>query len=273
MPYTQNHRIRFAYNNRLTSSNTTVSSSYISSTITLPELFNNGRRLAWYPSSIVSDPRFTIDLGASLECTMLAMVPPSGAVLKFSENASIIVKASNVNDRATAPFTRTFTPTDSGVFGWLDDTETPNYRYWWIDIDDNSNVNGAAGLALGYMFLGNHLDFDNRNLSNGFSLTRLINTKVETSEGAQQYFNKRPSQRRISNVNMRYMRGDDARLLDRMLYELDIHTPLIVSLDPTLLVTPNIEDLTMYCYIDGETNINHIRNDYYSVVLTFKEVM
>jgi hypothetical protein len=273
MPYEQNHRIRFAYNNRLTSSNTSVSSSYLASTITLPELFRHGRKLAWYPSSIVADPRFTIDLGAALECTLIAMIPPSGTILKFSENASIIVKASNVNDRAAAPFTKTFTPTDSGVFGWLDDTETPNYRYWWIDIDDNSNINGAAGLALGYMYLGNHLDFTNRNLSNGFSLTRLINTKVETSEGGQQYYNKRPSQRRISNTNMRYMTGTDARLLDKMLYEIDIHTPMIVSLDPKLLVTPNPDDLTLYATIDGESNINHIINDYYSTVLTFKEVL
>lgn len=216
---------------------------------------------------------FDVDLGTALDVTLLALLGESAKPMGLTSSAVIRLQGNNINDFTSPDYSVDIEPDTRGIYKFIDDTENTEYRYWRIEIIDRKNPRGNEGLGLSYIYLGDYLTMESRNLNNGFNRTHKSNTRRERSEGGQLFHNIKPSYTEISNVGLSFLEPSDIKNLEQFIYDVDVHTPFILSLDPTLMCSTDLVDLTWLVVLESEMQISHVRGGYYSINMKFRELL
>lgn len=216
--------------------------------------------------------RVTFDLGYNAEITFFSVIGPLDEIFSVSDSATVRLMGNNLNEWDAPPLTINLTPTDAGIFHFLQEEDT-GYRFWRLEVIDRQNPAGPEGLSFGYIYLGDFTTLSQRNVRSGFEV--VVNDPSETlvSESGALHFDRKTKYTKISSVSIDFMNRTDKDALASLFKRFGTTTPFFVSLDPTLSITSSFDELTKYVVFDGEPKFSHIKNDVFSLSLNFREVL
>lgn len=215
----------------------------------------------------------TFDLGTNAEITFFALIGPLDEVFSISNNATIKLMASNLNQWDTPPFDINIDITDKGAQRFLDDQDDTAYRFWRVEIIDKTNPNGPEGISIGHLYLGDYITLTDKNVSIGFELTDVDPSGIIESESGVLHFDSKTHYTQIDGASIGLLERSDKDVLLEMYERLGSITPFYVSLDPTLCITNSVDDLTKYVVFSGQPKFKHIINDIFSMSLSLREVI
>jgi len=257
--------IRFMDNQYLTTSNTTASSE--EALYPWSNALNDIRSKIYKPTSNIFD--ITIDLGINLPVTFIGIVGPKDSVFSISDQATVTLQGNNINDFVTPPFDETLTVTQRGIFGVFDDeSDASSYRYWKLSIDDNTN---PSIVNIGYIYLGDHIPLIERTISKGFGKQEIDPSIQLQSQNGTKYFDERPKSTLFSALLMSHMDADERRLIEQFFYDFGRHKRFFCSLDPSLLVSNSLDEMTRLFNFEGNPSLGHNFDDVYTVGFSLRE--
>lgn len=212
------------------------------------------------------------DLGYNASISFFAMIGSLDEVFTISNNATITLMGSNLNQWNAPPYTTSIPISDKGAMKFLNDEDTA-YRFWKVIIQDKQNPEGPEGISIGVLYLGDYVTLDNTNYSIGFDNSDVDPSSVAISESGVLHYDAKTKYSAISGGGVDVLFRSDKDRLKAMFEYLGLTTPFFVSIDPLLLTTSTIEELTKYVVFASEPKFTHIINDLYSVSLDFREVI
>jgi hypothetical protein len=214
---------------------------------------------------------WTWDCGVSQEPSFLGIIGPLNETFTISENATVTIKGNNIPVWTSPGFSATLDVTDRGVYGHI--APGSPYRYWRLDIVDRTNTLGPTGLKLGRIFLGDHATLTATNVSRGFSKTEVDPSDVSESQSGVRFYNQRTKYRTLSALEILNLPETDRLEMESVFSRNGIDTSFFLSLDPTLLVTPTTDDLTLYGNFSSVPSLKHLFTTYYSMSFDFREAV
>ncbi len=214
-----------------------------------------------------------IDLGAASEVTFLGLLGPLGEVFSISSTATVYLYG-NTSASMTAPaLSVALTPDTHGIYKWIDDNADTTYRYWRVKFVDRLNTAGPLSFKFGHLYLGDHTTITSRNVTSGFDTTLVDTSEAVTSETGAAYFSTGYKMRTYDSVLIENLDATNVATLEQCFYDLGRSSAFYISLDPTLLASVAASDLTRYVVFNSDPTFTHIKSTYYSVSLSFREVM
>ncbi len=215
----------------------------------------------------------TVDLGVAQAVTFFALLGPLGDVFSPSSSATMTLKGNTTSSFTSPAITVTLTSDVNGIYQYMDDLSNTTYRFWRFEIIDRTNPLGPSGFGFGHMYLGDYTTITHRNVASGFNKT-MVDPSVELeSEGGARFFQAGLPYMEYNSVSIAFLDATDRRTLETLFYSLGRKTPFYVSFDPTQVVTTALSELTSYVLFKEPPVFNHVRADYYSVYMSFREVM
>jgi hypothetical protein len=213
------------------------------------------------------------DLGYNAEVTFFALIGALDEVFTISNNATVTLSGSNLNQWSAPPFSISIPITDKGAMRFLDDQPDTAYRFWRLSIIDRANPLGPEGISIGVLYLGDFVTFTNANIAVGFNSQDVDPSDVAISESGVLHFDKKVKYSRISGAGVDILEREDKDRLKALYEYLGSTTPFFLSIDPTLCITDEIDEFTKYVVFDSEPTFRHLINDLFGVSLEFKEVV
>ena len=214
-----------------------------------------------------------VDLGVASEITFVSLLGVLGEVYPLGDTATVTLKANTSMAFSSPALSVTLTPGTHGMSDFLDDEADTNYRYWQLEITDRLNTLGPTGFEFGHFYLGDYVTIESRNVASGFNKYQVDTSTAEESDSGALYAQAGFKYMKFESVEIGYMEASDRRALEQAFYDLGKYTPFYVSLDPTLLVSDDITELTRYVVFEDEPKFEHVKADVYSVRMSFREVM
>ncbi len=258
--------IRFFDNQFITASNTTVSSAEAS--YPFSNAVDTIRSKLYRPTSNTWSLEWDFSYPAAI--SFLGIVGQLGEVFTISEAATITLKAENIAASWTSPaFSETITASDYGAFLQIDNS-TGGYRYWRLDVTDTDN---PVANEVGYIYLGNHTEIEERDINRGFDMSQIDPSKLMASVDGTEYADERQKFKTFSNLGLGYMSGSDRRAVEQMFYEFGKTQPLFVSLDPTLARSTYDWEQTRLMRFADEPSLTNFSNDIYSMSFNLREIV
>lgn len=188
------------------------------------------------------------DLGMSMNVDFFGLLPQRNFSNPLTSNATINVKASNINDKPSAPLSVNVTPGDEGTFAFLE-TGTPlQYRYVWITITDIDNPYGP-NLAFSQIFLGGYTAVSGRTVSNGFSIMTVDRALRTESQAGGLYFERYGRHRSFSSLRYTNLNRLEIKTLQQLFFDIGKSTNFYLSLDSGNL-NSDITEFTDYGVFD-----------------------
>lgn len=202
------------------------------------------------------------DLGTATEITFLAAIASRTEVFALSQEAVITLEADNVPIPATPALSRTLTVGSEGIFEFLDDLDDTTYRFWRLTIVDRTNTNQ---LKFGVLYLGSYITLDQRGLVRGFTKQQVDPSLKNTSESGAVFYKVKNRFFRLGNLSTPFLTADNRKDLEQFFYDRGNFKPFFISLDPTMQVSTDLQELTRYVRFDGDPSVVHVKTDVYSV--------
>lgn len=232
--------------------------------------FTADRQRNHYPNETI-----TMDMGFNATMTFLGLIGPLNEVFSINEGATVKLLGSNLNQWTTPPLSITLDVTDKGILRHLDDQTDTAYRFWRIELDDTASPNpaGPEGVSIGNLYLGDYITLSNRNVGIGFDKGDVDKSDVEESTSGVLHFDRKTKYQTISGASIGLLDKADKDTLSAMYEKLGNTTPFYVSLDPTLAVTDELTELTLYVVFPVEPRLIHIIAETYSMSLSFRELV
>lgn len=216
------------------------------------------------------------DFGYNAPVSLVAIVPKLGEVFNVSEAATITLKANNIDDFTSPPFSQTIVASDYGLFCHIDNSEG-GYRYWRLDVDDSVNpLNDNPGyypVELAYIYFGDHVNITERTINRGFSKQEVDPSRDQVSMSGTRYFEERQKYLELNSMGLGYMPADERRLLEQMFYDFGTHDPFFVSLDPSLEFSDYDWELTRFMRFKSAPTLRNFHSDVYSMAFSLQEVV
>jgi len=210
--------------------------------------------------------QITWNLGAARAPTFFGMIWPIDEVCPLSTSATLTLMASNIDSWDSPALSVTLTRGDMGVFEWLDSQSNTEYEYWALRITDPTNAAGAAGIKIGYAYLGDHTTLATRaNVGIGFSKSWADESTVDAADGGQQWAREVPKRRKFKGTGIGLLDASDRYDWEQALFNVSKTRPFFVSLDPALEVSDDAAEYTLFAYLDGEPTWQHVIRDIYSL--------
>lgn len=170
------------------------------------------------------------DLGYSMDISFFALMPQRNYSNMLTASATINVKASNVNDISTAPFSQNVTSGIEGCYSFLE-TGTPIvYRYVWITITDVNNPFGP-NLVFSQLFLGGYVSLANRTVDANFNVQDVDRALRTESQAGGLYFERYGRHRRYSNLKFSNMTRDETSEIQQLFYDIGKSNNFYLSID------------------------------------------
>jgi hypothetical protein len=212
------------------------------------------------------------DMGVGQRATFAALIPAIETSLPLTETASVKIQANNIDLWTAPPLDLALTVNDVAAMRFISETESEaDYRYWRLVITDPQNYRGPLGLEFGYAYIGDYQTVTATNIQVGFQKSFEDPSVVQESETGVRYIEERPRFMTVSNSEIALLNGTEFDELEQLFYDVGIRRAFFVSLDPTLMVSRKLSDLTRYMIMDTVPSANHVIRDYYNVSFSMRE--
>lgn len=212
------------------------------------------------------------DFGAAVDCSFFAAIGTTGSDFAPSEAGTFTIEANNVNDFSSPPLSETLTRSHYGLLHFMAATDT-TYRFWKFKMVDRENPSNETGLPISNFYLGDYTTMTQTNVARGFQKQIIDRSSKLTSIGGQQYYNEKDKFITFSNLSIQYLTETERYALETFFHRKGISTPFYMSMDPTLCITSEIEDLTRLVRFDTPAQLTHVFKDRYSISFTASEVI
>lgn len=213
------------------------------------------------------------DFTAQREITFFAMISPIDQAFNISTTAVVNIKANNVNNFDAAPLDVDLEVNPKGLFHFFDDIEDTTYRYWKLTIIDRLNPSGPEGFKFSHIYLGDHFTFEQRAVEHGYQKTYIDPSATSEAESGTLFFDKKIKYREFSGLNLAILKRDQKDALEQMFQETGISTPFYISVDPLMLYTNTLAELTGLFRFSDAPSFTHSFRDFFSTSVNFKEVI
>ncbi len=213
------------------------------------------------------------DLGWNAPINFVSLIGPLNETFTISNNATVKLCGSNLNQWTSPPFEVTLDVTDKGIMRFLDDLSDTSYRYFKISIIDKLNPLGPEGISIGHIYIGDYITLSQYNVASGIELSDFDPSGVVESESGVLHFDAKTKYGKLSNLIIDVLNPDDKSELIKMYERLGKTTPFYVSLDPTNAISDDIFELTRYVVFDDQPKFKHIISEYYSMSFSVREVI
>jgi len=252
--------------NWVTSANITATTE--ESSFPVSNLANSLRHKAHRPTSMLAQ-RIIVDFGSPLSPGFVGLVGLSGEPLGISEGATLKVEFDNLNQWSSPALSLDLSRDDIAAYRFLDDQADVAYRYASIYYNDPEN----SAATLSYLYIGPYDTLNVRsNVSSGFQKAYLDPSKISESEGGARYSRKRTKYLQIDGLGMLYLNASDRRTMEQVFHDVGLTEPFFVSLDPTLLASSDLSELTRFVTLTQTPSFVHVKTGTYSCVgLSFRE--
>jgi hypothetical protein len=212
-----------------------------------------------------------VDLGTNAnEVGFFGLVAPPNMTNPISDNATVELLASNLQNWSAPARTITLQSNDFGVYGFLDD-ENSRYRYWRFELTDRKNINGPTW-DFSNIYLGTYTTLANRNVNSGFTKTWIDPSDVSQAGSGATYANIKQRYLQLNSLTINYMDQSDRKKLEQLCYDFGQHKPFWIALDPVEECS-TIDELTRYVYFNGNPTFNHFRNSVYSMAFGVRDAL
>jgi hypothetical protein len=213
------------------------------------------------------------DLGYAQEITAMFIIGKLGEVFSISSSATVTISGNNINSWDSPPYSKTLDRTSGGMFCLLDETTDTRYRFWRLSIIDKYNPLGPEGLSISHLYLGDHINFESRNINNGFSKQNNDPSTVQEATSGALYFNKKTKYGIFNNMGLGYLPRENKDTLEVMFEKLGVTTPFYISLDPLTNITDSIDELTRYVVFTNSPVFTHVLYDKFNTSISVREVV
>jgi hypothetical protein len=213
------------------------------------------------------------DFGTQQLVTFFGLISQLDTVFSISSTATIKLQANNLDVWTSPPLDLSLTREDQGILKFIDDLNDTAYRYWRFSFADKLNPLGPEGFSFGYLYLGDYLTFDDRNIFNGFQ--KQINdpsTQVETESGVL-YFTNKKRYAVLSASTIGFLAKDQRDLMEQFFYDYGKTTPFFISYDPTLCFSNNPSDFTKFVVFESSPTFTHVIYDKFNINISFREIL
>lgn len=195
---------------------------------------------------------FDVTLNAPLEPSSFAMVPVDVNGFYLTSETEIIVQASNFGfDTVEKEFTGYHSR--FGAFcDFREDGVENAFKYWRVWIKefnrDPSEINES--LDIKYLFFGDHVDIQERNITTAYSVELDDRTEIFESESGRRFSNNKDKRLKISGLRFQYMNGNDRANFQKFYYEKGIAENFLVAIDPADTMTAEPLELMRVMHFD-----------------------
>ena len=261
-----NARIRFMENNKIETGNLQVSDE--DPDFPIANALNPYRTILY--KSTTGNVQIDLDLGFADQVTFFSMIGPLNNLFGISPTATVTLSANNV-PIFPGPLNIPVTVTDRGAKVFVDDVvDDTFFRFWRININSPDD---ATGISIGHIYLGDHRTVEFSNVSRGFQRVDNDRTVVTQSLSGIDWFDVRNNFDSFVGLNIGYMLADDRKKIQEMVNNLGFHTSLYISIDPTLLISTDIDEYTRYMRFTTNPVFRHHFDERYSVSFQVADVI
>jgi hypothetical protein len=215
--------------------------------------------------------RLIWDFGLPMPVSALCLIGPLSEVFGITAAATVTLMGNSLNDWTSPPMTEVATVTDAGVFHHT--TDTGPYRFYCLEIVDRTNPGGIDAIKIGHLYLGDHIALASSNVAIGFSKTHADESSESVSESGVRYYNERTKYKTFDSMEIQQPTATERRQLEQLWHDKGLSQSFYVSLDPTLAVSAEIDELTIYCNFADQPEFRHIIRDYYTMSLSLREAI
>jgi hypothetical protein len=212
------------------------------------------------------------DFGWNPAPSFFALIGPIDEQFGVSSIATVRIEASNLDNFDSPDLTITPVVDENGVMHFSDGIDTA-YRFWRIYIEDKLNPEGPTGLSIGYLYLGDYVTLTSRNVRSGFVKTLNDPSTRDSSDSGSIFFDRKTKYTELESLSIDFLEYDDKQNLEAMFERLGVYTPFFISLDPTLLISDTLPELTKYVVFDGSPTFTHIKTNTYSLNFKVRELV
>jgi len=213
------------------------------------------------------------DMGYNAIVTFGALIGPRTKLWNISDSAVLTLQGNNINDFASPPFSITMQRTVDGHMGFSTlNEENSSYRYWKIIIMDRDNLD-FQNAAISYIYLGDYLTLENGNINKGFTFRPVdLSTRDETESGVL-YSNQKAKYYVFDQLTMGFFANEDRAAIEQLSYDMGIHTPFFMSIDPELKISSTLDELTKFGVFESMPSFSHVANDLWTCSFSFREII
>jgi hypothetical protein len=208
-----------------------------------------------------------IDMGIAQRADFAALIMPANE--KFSApNAVIKLQGDNLDIWNSPAVNLTMAISADGSFIAPPDT-TQLCRFWRILITDRTN--NALSFAVAH--IGSAKVLSNTNIATGFSRNREDQSIQMYSEAGQLYVDRRPKVTRLSSVQIQMLKESELIEIEQLFYDLGNNVPFFLCLDPKLVVSTSLSQMTHYVAVTGGFSLSHVIASYYNFSVELREYL
>jgi hypothetical protein len=192
----------------------------------------------------------------------------------FSLSSSATVKLQlNNSDAWTSPSVdASITRHDRGAFRFQDDLGSSSYRYCRIYIRDRLNTAGP-NLELAHVYVGDYVTFSTTNVGLGFQKSTVDPSERVESDAGAVFWRRKPKYRKFSNVNVGQILASERQAVESLFETVGLTTSFYMSIDPTLVISTELAELTAYVNFASEPTFTHVIRDYFNMSAEMREAV
>lgn len=232
-------------------------------------LFNGTQNVQYYSQVARRHTGISLsyDIGPASDCGFFALLGERNKTNSLSENATVNLRLSNVDDYATAT-SIDITPTENGTFAFLDGIiAVPVFRYVWITIIDYENT--SEYISFSQLYLGGFVHWDNRTVNHGFTLQYLDRSVRTESVSGALFFEKYNKYPYLSNLKLAYLTRTEVNLLQQAWFDLGKSEHFYLSLDSGWM-NSDITEFMFFGVFDSDPVIEEVGPRYFNGSFTFR---
>ncbi|MGD8787789.1 MAG: hypothetical protein PVJ60_10220 [Phycisphaerales bacterium] len=212
-----------------------------------------------------------VDCAVSTKMDFVALIGPLNEAFTLSSSATVTLEGNTSDSWSSPAFSLALSVDSQGAMQFLDSESTRTYRYWRLVFEDKTNSNGPESFVFGHWYLGAYDTVTTSNIEKGFTVNQVDPSIMVQSENGAKFFNRRTNYLTFSGAQMLYVSASERRTLQQQFYDLGVHTPFYISLDPSLEVSTEYQEYTRYVYFPKEPSFQHVYKDYYSIAFDLQE--
>jgi hypothetical protein len=186
----------------------------------------------------------------------------------LTAGATINVKASNINDAATAPLDINIPSSAEGCFYFLENGTPISYRYVWVTIIDPENPYGP-NLVFSQLFLGGYIALPNKTVDNGFTVQEVDRALRTESQAGGLYFERYGRHKRVSGLRYSNMSKAETAAIQQLYYDIGKSQNFYLSLDSGNF-DQDLDQFTFYGVFENDPILTKQRASYFDANFEFR---
>lgn len=206
-----------------------------------------------------------VTLKGEMAPSSFAIVPDDNRVFYLTNETEIVLQASNsgfglIEKEFTAKWSR------FGVFADLQDDDDNSYKYWriWIKEFNRGESEKNESIDIKYIYLGDHVEIDNWNITKGIGVELVDRSRIETSESGRVYANLKRPQLKITGLRFQFMNSIDRANFQKLYYQTGATSNFLVLIDPSGYTESEFLELMRVMRFEKNPSQSHVIRDLFT---------